>query len=297
VTFAPIGGLELNSFIFVRLITLEFKAFAEISKMLDYEKKLAYALEATAQYIRAIQTQGGTTNDGYGRDLCGDLGTYNVLRLAKIRGARIMLVPTSEIYGDPLVHPQPEGYCANVNPVGIWGVYDESKRYADAITMADHRHHGVGTRIVRIFNPYGPRMLPDDEHMIPNFIQQALLGTPLTIHGDGSQTEERAVRRRPSRRYLAPDEKSGETRAVNIGKPVEHTVKEVAALIPKLSGGTSELTYEPLPQDDPKQRCPDITRVREVLGWEHRAAAREDLKQTFDWFAERAEQKTGWVAK
>jgi len=216
----------------------------------------------------------------------GALGTYNALGLAKARGARLMLASTSEVYGDPLVHPQPEGYWGNVNPIGIRGVYDEAKRYAESITMAYHRHHGVDTRIVRIFNTYGPRMRPDDGRMIPNFIQQALSGQPLTVYGDGNQTR--------SVQYV--DDlvegvirlmRSPEVHPVNIGNPVEHTVKEVAALILELSNSASELVYEPLPQDDPKQRCPDITRAREVLGWEPRIAATEGLSRTIGWFAER----------
>jgi len=216
----------------------------------------------------------------------GALGTYNALGLAKARGARLMLASTSEVYGDPLVHPQPEGYQGNVNPIGIRGVYDEAKRYAESITMAYHRHHGVDTRIVRIFNTYGPRMRPDDGRMIPNFVRQALSGEPLTVYGDGSQTR--------SVQYV--DDlvegvirlmRSDEVRPVNIGNPVEYTVKEVAALIVGLSESASELVYEPLPQDDPKQRCPDITRAREVLGWEPRVAAAQGLSRTIGWFAER----------
>lgn len=221
----------------------------------------------------------------------GALGTYNSLGLAKARGARMMLASTSEVYGDPLVHPQPEGYWGNVNPIGIRGVYDEAKRYAESITMAYHRHHGVDTRIVRIFNTYGPRMRPDDGRMIPNFIQQALSGEPLTIYGDGSQTR--------SVQYV--DDliegvfrlmRSPERRPVNIGNPVEYTVKEVAALILELSGSTSELAYRPLPEDDPKQRCPEITRAREVLGWEPKVPAREGLSNTIRWFAEHATGET-----
>ena len=220
----------------------------------------------------------------------GALGTYNALGLAKARRARFMLASTSEVYGDPLVHPQPEEYWGNVNPIGVRGVYDEAKRYAESITMAYHRHHGVDTRIVRIFNTYGPRMRPDDGRMIPNFIQQALLKEPLTVYGDGSQTR--------SVQYV--DDlvegvlrlmRSPETHPLNIGNPVEYTVREVAALILKLSASSqgesqSELVYEPLPQDDPKQRCPDISRAREALGWEPRVPAEEGLSRTIEWFAE-----------
>jgi dTDP-glucose 4,6-dehydratase len=223
----------------------------------------------------------------------GALGTYNALGLAKERDIRMMLASTSEVYGDPLVHPQPESYWGNVNPIGIRGVYDEAKRYAESITMAYHRHHRVETRIVRIFNTYGRRMRPDDGRMIPNFIQQALLGEPLTIYGDGSQTR--------SVQYV--DDliegvirlmRSPETRPVNIGNPVEYTVKEVANLILELSGSASELVYKPLPEDDPKQRCPEITRAREVLGWEPQVLAREGLSRTMRWFAERARSETRW---
>src|SRR5215218_5237407 len=215
----------------------------------------------------------------------GALGTYNALGLAKAKGARFMLASTSEVYGDPLVHPQPEEYWGNVNPIGVRGVYDEAKRYAESITMAYHRHHKVDTRIVRISNTYGPRMRPDDGRMIPNFIQQALLKEPLTIYGDGSQTR--------SLQYV--DDliegtfrlmKSPETRPVNIGNPTEYTVREVAGLILRLSGSSSEPTRKSLPQDDPKQRCPDISRARAALGWEPKISAREGLSRTIEWFAE-----------
>ncbi|MGB3634447.1 MAG: UDP-glucuronic acid decarboxylase family protein [Rubrobacteraceae bacterium] len=214
----------------------------------------------------------------------GALGTYNSLGLAKAKGARMVLASTSEVYGDPLVHPQPEEYWGNVNPIGTRGVYDEAKRYAEAITMAYHRHHRVDTRIVRIFNTYGPRMRPDDGRMIPNFVQQALSGEPLTVYGEGLQTR--------SLQY-ADDlvegvirlMRSEETRPVNIGNPVEYTVREVAGLILELSGIESSIMYKPLPADDPKQRCPDITRARDRLGWEPRVSAREGLKDTIIWFS------------
>ena len=229
----------------------------------------------------------------------GALGTYNSLGFAKAKGARFMLASTSEVYGDPLVHPQPEEYWGNVNPIGLRGVYDEAKRYAESITMAYHRHHKVDTRIVRIFNTYGPRMRPDDGRMIPNFIQQALLKEPLTIYGDGSQTR--------SVQYV--DDlvegvirlmRSQERRPVNLGNPVEYTVREVAGLILRLmrassqgesrGEGQSELVYKPLPQDDPMQRCPDITRAREALGWEPRVSAEEGLSRTIEWFAQRHDE-------
>ncbi len=219
----------------------------------------------------------------------GSSGTQNALELARAKAARFVLASTSEVYGDPLVHPQHEGYLGNVNPIGPRGVYDEAKRYAEAITMAYHRHHGVDTRIVRIFNTYGPRTRSDDGRMIPNFINQALSGAPITVYGDGTQTR--------SVQYV--DDlvegvfclmRSAETRPVNIGNPVEYTVKEVAETVLRLTGSESTLVYEPLPADDPKQRCPDITRAREALGWEPKVGAEEGLKTTIDWFARAAEK-------
>jgi dTDP-glucose 4,6-dehydratase len=222
----------------------------------------------------------------------GALGTYNALGLALAKGARFMLASSSEVYGDPLVHPQPEDYRGNVNQVGIRGVYDEAKRYAEAITMAYHRYHRLETRIVRIFNTYGPRMRPDDGRMIPNFISQALSGRPLTVYGDGSQT--RSVQYvedliEGTFRLM----KSSETRPVNIGNPQEHTVREIAEMVIELGGAESELVHEPLPEDDPKRRCPDIARAREVLDWEPRVAVREGLKKTLDWFAGRLRLREG----
>jgi dTDP-glucose 4,6-dehydratase len=217
----------------------------------------------------------------------GALGTYNSLGLARAKGARFMLASTSEVYGDPLVHPQHEEYWGNVNQVGVRGVYDEAKRYAESITMAYRRHHKVDTRIVRIFNTHGPRMRPDDGRMVPNFVRQAFLGRPLTVYGDGSQTR--------SVQYV--DDlvegtfrlmKSSEVRPVNVGNPQEMSVLEIARMIIEISGGPSELVFESLPQDDPKRRCPDIGRAREALGWEPRTPAREGLEKTLSWFAGRS---------
>jgi dTDP-glucose 4,6-dehydratase len=224
----------------------------------------------------------------------GALGTYNALGLALAKGARFMLASTSEVYGDPLVHPQHEEYWGNVNPIGIRGVYDEAKRFAESITMAYHRHHRVDTRIVRIFNTYGPRMRPDDGRMVPNFIRQALCGEPLTVYGDGFQTR--------SVQYvedlvegLFRLMKSTETRPVNVGNPQEHTVREIAEMVidlsAEISGSPSEIVYKPLPEDDPKRRCPDITRARDVLGWEPRVGAREGLGKTLSWFAQRPTER------
>jgi dTDP-glucose 4,6-dehydratase len=213
----------------------------------------------------------------------GALGTHNSLGLARARAARFMLASTSEVYGDPLVHPQHEEYRGNVSTTGPRSVYDEAKRYAEALTMAYHRHHRLDTRIVRIFNCYGPKMREDDGRMVPNFIRQALLGEPLSVYGDGTQTR--------SVQYV--DDliegvirlmKSGETRPLNIGNPVEYSVREVAEMVIELSGSQSGISHQPLPEDDPKQRCPDITRAREVLGWEPQTPAREGLAKTLQWF-------------
>jgi dTDP-glucose 4,6-dehydratase len=215
--------------------------------------------------------------------MAGAQGTHNALGLARARGARFMLASTSEVYGDPLVHPQREEYRGNVSTTGPRSVYDEAKRYAETLTMAYHRHHRLDTRIVRIFNTYGPRMREDDGRMVPNFMRQALLGEPLTIYGEGTQTR--------SVQYV--DDliegvirlmKSEETRPVNIGNPVEYSVREVAEMIIELSGSQSEISYQPLPEDDPKQRCPDITRATEALGWEPQTQAPEGLAKTLDWF-------------
>jgi dTDP-glucose 4,6-dehydratase len=220
----------------------------------------------------------------------GALGTYNALGLARLKGARFMLASSSEIYGDPLVHPQHEDYWGNVNPVGVRGVYDEAKRYAESITMAYHRHHRVETRIVRIFNTYGPRMRVDDGRMIPNFISQALSNRPLSVHGDGSQTRSIQYVEDLVEGVLSLM-RSSETRPVNVGNPrEEHTVAEIARMIIELSGSESDLVHVPLPEDDPKRRCPDIARAREVLGWEPRVGAREGLEKTLEWFAKRSER-------
>ena len=216
----------------------------------------------------------------------GSITVQSAVGLAKAKGARFLLASTSEVYGDPLVHPQHEEYWGNVNPLGVRGVYDEAKRYAESITMAYHRYHQIETRIARIFNTYGPRMRPDDGRMIPNFVSQALSGEPLTIYGDGSQTR--------SVQYV--DDlvegiiqlmRSSEIRPVNLGNPVERTVREVAELVLKLSSSESPLIYTRLPEDDPKQRCPDISRARESLNWEPRVSAEKGLSRTIGWFAQR----------
>jgi dTDP-glucose 4,6-dehydratase len=215
----------------------------------------------------------------------GALGTYNLLGLAKEKGARFFLASTSEVYGNPLVNPQTEEYWGNVNPIGPRGVYDEAKRYAEAITMAYHRYHKVDTRIVRIFNTYGPRMRINDGRVVPNFIGQALCGEDITVYGDGSQTR--------SFCYVS-DEVEGLFRLmmsdyslpVNIGNPEEHTILEFARIILKMVGGESKIVFKELPVDDPKQRRPDIGKARELLGWEPNVGLEEGLRETIGYFRE-----------
>jgi dTDP-glucose 4,6-dehydratase len=212
----------------------------------------------------------------------GSLGTHNCLGLAKAKGARFLLASTSEVYGDPKVHPQPESYWGHVNPVGPRGVYDEAKRFAEAMTMAYHRYHGLDVRIVRIFNTYGPRLRRDDGRVISNFLSQALEGKPLTIYGDGSQTRSFCYVDDEVRGILAllDSDVSG---PVNIGNPGEFNMRELAEMVLEVVGTGSELVWEPLPVDDPTQRKPDITLARERLGWEPQVALREGLERTAAW--------------
>jgi dTDP-glucose 4,6-dehydratase len=214
----------------------------------------------------------------------GSLGTHNALGVAKAKGARFFVASTSEVYGDPLVHPQTEAYWGNVNPVGPRGVYDEAKRFAEAITMAYHTYHGLDTRIVRIFNTYGPRMRPRDGRVVSNFIVQALTGEPLTIYGDGSQTR--------SFCYVSDEVEGiyrlfmhGDHNPTNIGNPDEYTVKQLAEMVVELTGTAAPIVYEPLPIDDPKVRKPDITRARTMLGWEPSVKVRDGLARTIEYFA------------
>lgn len=213
----------------------------------------------------------------------GSLGTHNCLGLAKSKGARILVASTSEIYGDPLVHPQNEEYWGNVNPVGPRGVYDEAKRFQEAITMAYHNFHGVETRIVRIFNTYGPRMRLNDGRALPAFIGQALRGEDLTVFGDGSQT----------RSFCYVDDlvegiyrllMSDYSNPVNVGNPNEISLKDFAEEIISLTGTSQKIVYKPLPVDDPKQRQPDITRAKEILGWVPKVDRQEGLKRTYEYF-------------
>ncbi len=220
----------------------------------------------------------------------GSLGTHKTLGLAKAKNARYLLASTSEVYGDPKVHPQPETYWGNVNPDGPRGVYYEAKRFAEAMTMAYHRYHGVDTRIVRIFNTYGPRMRPNDGRVVSNFIVQALRGEPLTVYGEGSQTRSFCY---------ATDEVHGieklffsdRVEPTNIGNPDEFTIKQLAETVIRLTGSTSKIDYRPLPEDDPKVRRPDITIARKVLGWEPEISLEEGLKKTIPYFRKLVEEK------
>jgi dTDP-glucose 4,6-dehydratase len=213
----------------------------------------------------------------------GSLGTHKALGLAKAKGARLLLASTSEVYGDPLVHPQKEDYWGNVNPIGPRGVYDEAKRFSEAMTMAYHRYHGVETRIVRIFNTYGPRMRLRDGRAVPNFMCQAIKGEDLTVFGDGSQTR--------SFTFIS-DEVDGIARLlfsdvdtpVNIGNPAEMTVLQMAEAIIRITGSKSKIIFKPLPEDDPKVRQPDITKAKALLGWEPKVQLEEGLAKTLDYF-------------
>ncbi|MCX6389801.1 MAG: UDP-glucuronic acid decarboxylase family protein [Actinomycetes bacterium] len=209
----------------------------------------------------------------------GSFGTHHTIGLAKHKRARFLLASTSEVYGDPKEHPQTEAYWGNVNPIGPRGVYDEAKRYAEALTMAYHRQQGVDTAIVRIFNTYGPRMRSNDGRALPTFLRQALLGQPLTVFGDGSQTRSFCYVEDLVAGLIALNE-SGEHNPVNIGNPNEFTLLEAAEKVIEITGSTSKIVFEPLPTDDPQVRQPDITRAREVLGWEPKVELIEGLGRT-----------------
>jgi len=238
----------------------------------------------------------------------GALGTHKVLGLAKAKGARLLLASTSEVYGDPLVNPQPESYWGNVNPISPRGVYDEAKRFAEAITMAYHRYHGLDTRIARIFNTYGPRMRPNDGRVVSNFVVQALRGKPLTVFGDGNQTRsfcyaddlvrgitalllvesDKTVDQRTDRStfFTKPTQPIPETihDPVNIGNPRELTVREIAELVLELTGSKSKVEHRPLPADDPKVRRPDIRRANMLLAWEPQIELEDGLRKTIEYF-------------
>jgi dTDP-glucose 4,6-dehydratase len=213
----------------------------------------------------------------------GSLGTHNTLGLAKAKNARFLMASTSEVYGDPAVHPQKEDYWGNVNPIGVRGCYDEAKRFSEAITMAYHRYHGVNTHIVRIFNTYGPRMRLDDGRVVPNLMAQALRGEPMTVYGDGSQTRSfcyvsdlvEGIHRLMLADFHEP---------VNLGNPNEVSILDFAKEIQGLLGKSCEIVFKPLPQDDPKVRRPDITRARTILGWEPKVDRHEGMKRTMEYF-------------
>lgn len=262
-----------------RFVEYDVTNYIHVNGPLDYV--LHFASPASpADYLRLpIQTL-----------KVGALGTHKALGLAKEKDARFLLASTSEVYGDPLVHPQPEDYWGNVNPTGERGVYDEAKRFAEALAMAYHRYHGVETRIARIFNTYGPRMRVDDGRALPTFMSQALRGEPLTVYGDGSQT----------RSFCYVDDlvegiyrllMSDEAEPVNIGNADEITIKEFAEEIIEITGSSSSITYEPLPTDDPQVRQPDISRAQEALGWSPSVGRQEGLRRTVDYFREQINQE------
>ena len=222
----------------------------------------------------------------------GALGTHNALGLALAKRSRFFLASTSEVYGDPMVHPQPESYWGNVNPVGPRGVYDEAKRFAEAMTMAYHRYHGLDTRIVRIFNTYGPRMRPRDGRVVSNFIVQALAGEPITLYGDGKQTR--------SFCYVSDEVEGiyrlfmkGDSDPMNIGNPVEYTVRQLAEVVLELTGAKVPIETRPLPVDDPKVRQPDISRARSMLGWEPAVPLREGVARTIEYFRSLGTERVG----
>ena len=216
----------------------------------------------------------------------GALGTHNALGLAKAKGARFMLASTSEVYGDPLEHPQKETYWGNVNPIGPRGVYDEAKRFAEAITMAYHRYHGLDAKIVRIFNTYGPRMRVRDGRAVPNFIAQALRGEDVTIFGSGRQTRSFCYVSDLVTGLLALME-SDVNEPVNIGNPLEMSIEEMARLIIRMTGSTSQVVFQALPVDDPQVRQPDITKARTLLGWEPKVSLEEGLTSTIEYFRQK----------
>jgi dTDP-glucose 4,6-dehydratase len=264
-TLTNIEHIRSDDFVFVNHDMTEH---LEIDEPLDFVFHLA-ALASPVDYMRMPLHSLKV----------GSQGTHNALGVAKFKRARFLLASTSEVYGDPLVHPQPESYWGNVNPIGPRGVYDEAKRYSEALTMAYHRQQGVDTAIVRIFNTYGPRMRANDGRAIPTFVRQALASQPLTVFGDGSQT----------RSFCYVDDlirglfllaTSDEHLPVNLGNPSEFTILELAEKVLRLTGSSSEIVYEALPEDDPQQRRPDVTRARQLLGWQPEIELEEGLKRT-----------------
>jgi dTDP-glucose 4,6-dehydratase len=264
-SLANIEGLRDDAFSFLHHDVSEPIA---IDEPLDFVYHLA-ALASPIDYMRLPLHSLKT----------GSYGTHHALGVAKWKRARFLLASTSEVYGDPEVHPQPETYWGNVNPIGPRGVYDEAKRYAEALTMAYHRQQGVDTSIVRIFNTYGPRMRPNDGRAIPNFLSQALAEKPLTVYGDGSQTRSFCYVDDLIRGLVLLAE-SGEHLPVNVGNPGEYTILQLAEAVLAATGSPSQILYEALPVDDPQVRQPDITRARQILGWQPEIALDEGLRRT-----------------
>jgi dTDP-glucose 4,6-dehydratase len=264
-TLENVEHLKDDSFVFVNH---DLTLHVEISEPLDY----VYHLASPASPIDYLRLPLHTLK-------VGSHGTHNALGLAKHKRARFLLASTSEVYGDPQVHPQPETYWGHVNPIGPRGVYDEAKRYAEALTMAYHRQQGVDTAIVRIFNTYGPRMRPYDGRAIPTFLRQALEGKPITVFGDGSQTRSFCYVDDLIRGLVLLAE-SGEHLPVNVGNPLEKTLLELAETIVRVTGSPSEIVFEALPVDDPQVRQPDITRAKQLLGWEPEIELEEGLRRT-----------------
>jgi dTDP-glucose 4,6-dehydratase len=262
----PHDGFELQD--------CDVSAGVEVEGDVDWVLHLASPASPPDYLLRPVETM-----------KVGSLGTMHALDLAMRERARFVLASTSEVYGDPLVHPQPESYWGNVNPVGPRSVYDEAKRFSEALTTAYQRAHGLDAGMIRIFNTYGPRMRVDDGRAIPNFVQQALRGEPLTVSGNGSQTRSICYVDDTVSGLLAYAE-SAETEPVNIGNPTEMTMLELAELIRGLTGSSSQVRLIDLPVDDPKVRCPDISRARERLGWEPAVAPVDGLRRTIDWFTE-----------
>ena len=271
---------DLNNIAHLRALDFQFIRH-DVTQYIDVEGPVEYVLHwaSPASPIDYLELPIQTLK-------VGSLGTHNALGLAKKKGATFVLASTSEIYGDPLEHPQKETYWGHVNPIGPRGVYDEAKRFAEAITLAYHRTHGVNTKIVRIFNTYGPRMRLRDGRAVPAFVSQALANQDVTVFGDGTQTRSFCYVTDLVRGILSlMDAKTNEP--VNIGNPHEVTIEEIARTIIRLIGSTSKIIYRPLPVDDPRQRRPDITRARTLLGWEPTVGLEEGLKKSIEYFKTR----------